>query len=113
MMPRPTDEQRMAVDLALTGGDLKIKAFAGAGKTSTLQMLAERFGQRRGIYLAFNRDIAAAAARKFPAHVPARTMHAEAWAAADTALRLRGRLEGEPPYALAARFGIGSYSCDR
>ncbi len=108
MMLRPTDEQRLAVELALAGGDLKIKAFAGAGKTSTLQMLAERFGQRRGIYLAFNRDIAAAAARKFPAHVPARTIHAEAWAAADAALRQRGRLEGEPPHALAARLGIGS-----
>lgn len=104
---KPTDEQQFAVESALKGGDLKIKAYAGAGKTSTLQLLAESFGRRRGIYLAFNRDIAAAAARKFPKHVPARTMHAQAWAAADAALKRRGGLDAEPPHSLAARFGIG------
>ncbi|CAM2157952.1 hypothetical protein PT2222_480010 [Paraburkholderia tropica] len=66
-----TPEQLAAIEAALQGGNLKIKAGAGAGKTSTLQLLAGGFGPRRGIYLAFNRDIAAAAARKFPAHVPA------------------------------------------
>ncbi|WP_321867733.1 AAA family ATPase [Paraburkholderia tropica] len=103
-----TTEQLAAVEAALQGGNLKIKAGAGAGKTSTVQLLADGFGQRRGIYLAFNRDIAAAAARKFPAHVPARTMHAHAWAAADGALRRRGSLDAEPPHLLASRFGIGA-----
>lgn len=64
----PTPEQEIAVAAALRGGDLKIKAYAGAGKTSTLKLVADRFAGRRGMYLAFNRDIAAAAARKFPAH---------------------------------------------
>ncbi|MCG5077105.1 hypothetical protein [Paraburkholderia tagetis] len=50
-----------AVELARRGGDLEIKAFAGAGKTSTLQLVAESFGQRRGSYFAFNGGIAAAA----------------------------------------------------
>ncbi|RQM43887.1 ATP-dependent helicase [Paraburkholderia bannensis] len=103
-----TPEQLAVVEAALQGGNLKIKAGAGAGKTSTLQLLADGFGQRRGIYLAFNRDIAAAAARKFPAHVPARTMHAHAWAAADGALRRRSSLDAEPPHLLASRFGIGA-----
>ncbi|WP_321867313.1 effector protein Tle3 domain-containing protein [Paraburkholderia tropica] len=104
----PTPEQEQVVELARRGGDLKIKAYAGAGKTSTLNLVADRFGARRGIYLAFNRDIAAAAARKFPPHVPARTMHAHAWAAADSALKRRSSLEVEPPHILAARFGIGA-----
>ncbi|OBR53959.1 UvrD-helicase domain-containing protein [Paraburkholderia tropica] len=104
----PTPEQEQVVELARSGGDLKIKAYAGAGKTSTLNLVADRFGARRGIYLAFNRDIAAAAALKFPPHVPARTMHAQAWAAADSALKRRSSLEAEPPHILAARFGIGS-----
>ncbi|MEK6383103.1 MAG: UvrD-helicase domain-containing protein [Paraburkholderia tropica] len=104
----PTDEQCAAVEAALLGGNLKIKAFAGAGKTSTLQLLASAFGQRRGFYLAFNRDIAAAAARKFPMHVPARTIHAQAWCAADSTLRRRGSLDAEPPHVLATRLGIGA-----
>ncbi|WP_322046328.1 UvrD-helicase domain-containing protein [Paraburkholderia sp. J67] len=103
----PTEEQLAAVSAAHQGGDLKIKAFAGAGKTSTLQLIANRFGQRRGIYLAFNRDIAAAAARKFPSHIVSRTMHAQAWSAASAALKQRGSLQAEAPHALAARFGFG------
>lgn len=104
---QPTEEQCAAVEAAQGGGCLKIKAFAGAGKTSTLQLLAERFGARRGVYLAFNRDIATAAGRRFPAHVPARTMHSQAWAAASSVLRRRAGLDVEPPHVLAARFGIG------
>ncbi|KAF1026294.1 MAG: ATP-dependent DNA helicase Rep [Burkholderia plantarii] len=104
---QPTEEQCIAVAAAQQGADLKIKAFAGAGKTSTLQLIAQGFGSRRGIYLAFNRDIAASAARKLPPHVTSRTMHAQAWASADAALKRRAALAPEPPHALAARFGIG------
>jgi hypothetical protein len=103
----PTEEQRAAVDAARQGRDLKIKAFAGAGKTSTLQLIADAFGQKRGAYLAFNRDIAAAAARRFPAHVVSRTMHAQAWAAANSALKQRAALVPEPPHQLVRRYGIG------
>lgn len=103
----PTPEQEIAVAAAQRGGDLKIKAYAGAGKTSTLKLVADRFAGRRGMYLAFNRDIAAAAARKFPAHVLSRTMHAHAWAASSPALKRRCALEAEPPHMLASRFGIG------
>ncbi|MEK6295354.1 MAG: UvrD-helicase domain-containing protein [Paraburkholderia tropica] len=95
----PTPEQEIAVAAAQRGGDLKIKAYAGAGKTSTLKLVADRFAGRRGMYLAFNRDIAA--------HVLSRTMHAHAWAAASPALKRRGALEAEPPHMLASRFGIG------
>jgi superfamily II DNA/RNA helicase len=36
MVFKPTEEEHLAVELALKGGDMKIKAFAGTGKTSTL-----------------------------------------------------------------------------
>ncbi|MBB3259007.1 hypothetical protein F4827_003881 [Paraburkholderia bannensis] len=104
----PTAEQVIAVDAAHRGGNLKIKAYAGAGKTSTLGLVAQRLEGRRGLYLAFNRAIADAAARRFPAHVASRTMHAHAWSAVDAQLRSRGNLEPEPPHRLAARFGIGA-----
>jgi ABC-type transport system involved in cytochrome c biogenesis ATPase subunit len=46
------------VAAVLGGGNLKIKAFAGAGKTSTLRLIAGHLAGKRGSYLAFNREIA-------------------------------------------------------
>jgi hypothetical protein len=104
---KPTEEQRAVLEAAVRGDDLKIKAYAGAGKTSTLQLLAQRFGKRPGTYLAFNREIAASASRRFPPHVNARTMHSLAWASVNQTLKNRVSLEPEPPHELAARFGLG------
>lgn len=71
----PTEEQLAAIDKFRTGRSLRITAFAGAGKTSTLQYLACD-NPRRGLYLAFNRAIAAEAKAKFPSHIDCRTTHA-------------------------------------
>ena len=62
----PTEEQVAVVDAVEAGGALKVKAYAGAGKTSTLKLAAQALGRSRGLYMAFNKDIAAEAARKFP-----------------------------------------------
>src|SRR5260370_41740086 len=37
---KPTTEQHAVVGAVLGGGDLKIKAYAGAGKTSTLRLIS-------------------------------------------------------------------------
>ena len=60
---------------------LKIIAFAGAGKTSTMTMIADDLCSRglTGMYLAFNRDIADEAKRKMPAGVDSRTFHSLAY----------------------------------
>lgn len=50
---KPTAEQHAVVDAVLRGVDLKVKAYAGAGKTSTLLLVADRFAGKRGSYLAF------------------------------------------------------------
>lgn len=63
-----TAEQDHAVDLAETGGSLKIEAYAGAGKTSTLVAVGDALEGKRGLYIAFNKTIADEAARKFPSH---------------------------------------------
>jgi ABC-type uncharacterized transport system ATPase subunit len=55
---KPTAEQHAIVDAVLGGGDLKIKAYAGAGKTSTLRLIADHLAGKRGSYLAFNKEIA-------------------------------------------------------
>lgn len=74
---KPTDEQAAAVQAFMTGGTLKISAFAGAGKTSTLQLMANE-RQGRGLYLAFNKKIAEEAREKFPRDVDCRTTHSVA-----------------------------------
>jgi hypothetical protein len=110
-MPRPlkaTAEQEAVIDAVVRGGDLKIKAYAGAGKTSTLGLVANQLAGRRGSYLAFNREIAEHARRRFPQHVSARTMHSVACASVSPALRARLGLPPEPPHELAARYGLGA-----
>jgi UvrD-like helicase C-terminal domain/UvrD/REP helicase N-terminal domain len=109
-MPRsfvPTAEQEAIVDAVLRGGNLKIKAYAGAGKTSTLRLVASRLAGKRGSYLAFNREIAEHARRGFPSNVAARTMHSVAAASVASALRARLGLPAEPPHELAARYSLG------
>ncbi|MBD3727543.1 MAG: DNA helicase, partial [Moraxella osloensis] len=49
---RPTGEQQQAVDMALTRQSFKVVAYAGAGKTTTLNLIGNQL-RGRGIYLAF------------------------------------------------------------
>lgn len=74
----PTTEQTKALDLFGTGSDLVIQARAGAGKTSTLKLLAESTSGR-GQYLAFNKSIVTEAGQKMPRNVTASTIHSLAF----------------------------------
>ena len=105
---RPTPEQQAIVDAVASGGNLKIKAYAGAGKTSTLRLVANRLSHQRGIYLAFNREIAEHARRGFPPNVRAGTVHSLAYRSVSSALGARVNHPTEPPHELAARYGLGS-----
>jgi hypothetical protein len=78
--PKPTDEQQEAVDQFGKGGSLKINAYAGTGKTSTLEMLAHST-PRRGQYIAFNKAIVRDAKEKFPSSVNCSTIHGLAFKA--------------------------------
>ncbi|MBZ5507868.1 MAG: UvrD-helicase domain-containing protein [Acidobacteriia bacterium] len=73
-MLTPTQEQQQAIDLFAGRGSLRIDAYAGAGKTSTLLLLAQSTA-RRGYYLAFNRAAKDAAVLKFPPKVQCKTTH--------------------------------------
>ena len=75
-----TAEQKQCVEMALQGKDLKIKAFAGSGKTSTLVAIAKEL-QGRGLYLAYNKAIQADAVKKFPVTVDCKTAHSIAYRA--------------------------------
>src|SRR5260370_13276143 len=100
-------EQHAVLDAVLGGGDMKIKAYAGAGKTSTLRLIADHRAGNRGSYLAFNKEIAEHARRGFPRNVSARTVHSLAYASVAPALTARLNVPGEPPHELAARYGLG------
>ena len=71
---KPTSEQQNAITSFLSGGSLKINAYAGTGKTSTLELLAHST-QSKGQYLAFNKDIVRDAKEKFPDTVSCSTTH--------------------------------------
>src|ERR1700722_9402432 len=77
-----TEEQhticQAARDLGV-GASLKIQAFAGTGKTTTLAAIAESLPQRKFLYLVFNRTAADEAKLKMPSNVMVRTAHALAF----------------------------------
>ncbi len=75
-----TVEQDHAVDLMLSGDDVKIEAYAGSGKTSTLAAGASVL-TGKGLYIAFNAAIAEQAKLSFPSSVECRTAHSLAYAA--------------------------------
>jgi hypothetical protein len=84
-----TDEQKQCVEVALQGKDVKIKAFAGSGKTSTLVAISREL-PGKGLYLAYNKAIQIDAARKFPSHVDCKTAHSIAYRA--TAYQIKDRV---------------------
>jgi len=87
---KPTNEQLRAVSLAEAGSDTAISALAGAGKTSTLRLIAEALGTKRGAYVAFNRKIVDDGRASFPRNVTCSTAHSLAMKA--VGYKFSGRL---------------------
>ncbi|XP_060543035.1 F-box DNA helicase 1 [Pantherophis guttatus] len=78
---QPTSEQQQILNHALAPGEVvKIVAFAGTGKTSTLIQYATRWSELNFLYLAFNKTIAQQASQVFPANVTCKTIHSLAFA---------------------------------
>ena len=74
-----TVEQEACIQGAILGDGLKIKAFAGSGKTSTLAEIARNLKPKRGLYLAYNKSIQLEAKDKFPDNVDCKTSHSLAY----------------------------------
>ena len=74
-----TLEQEQIVLEASKGSNLAISAFAGAAKTTTCTLIADKL-QRKSLYIAFNKSIAEEAKTKFPSWVECRTLHSLAYA---------------------------------
>lgn len=87
---RPTAEQAAIVEMCASGQNLVIEAGAGTGKTEALRMAALTLPRgRRGLYVAFNKAIAAEAMTKFPNSVTCKTAHSLAFQAVGRAYRDR------------------------
>jgi hypothetical protein len=107
MSHKPTAEQQAIIDAYRPGTDnLVIEAGAGAGKTSTLKMLAASTPGRRGVYLAYNRAIATDAARDFPRDVLCKTAHGFAFAAVGKQYAHRLNAARLPANRVAVALGI-------
>lgn len=74
-----TIEQLQCIKSFQGASQLKISAFAGAGKTTTLLGIANSVPNQKGLYLAFNKEIADEAVKKFPKNVECRTTHSLAY----------------------------------
>lgn len=78
-LPPDTDEQARIT--RFKGSRLVVKAFAGTGKTTTLEKFALRNSDTRILYLAFQRSVADEAKARFPKNVTCKTSHQLAYAA--------------------------------
>jgi hypothetical protein len=72
---RPNEEQAAIIEAAGKMQPLAVVAGAGTGKTSTLELLARSYPDRRMAYLAFNRKAADDAQARMPRNVSCKTSH--------------------------------------
>lgn len=75
MALEPTIEQAAILAEARAKESLLINALAGAAKTSTLVMLAERLPKEPTLCLAFNKRIAEEMAKRMPGHIQCATLN--------------------------------------
>lgn len=54
---------------------IKVTAYAGSGKTFVLENFAKKNIKKRGLYIAFNKDLKMEAEKRFPESVKCMTMH--------------------------------------
>lgn len=88
---KPTDEQAAVIEAAKTSARVAVEAYAGCGKTTTLELLARSLGDKQIVYTAFNKAIVESSRRKMPDNVSCRTTHSLAYHTHARRNRLNGR----------------------
>lgn len=92
---KPTEEQALAVDMAVSGGSLKIEAKAGTGKTKVLRDISEALpGQ--GLFLSHGKKVAEEGKAKLSAKTECSTFNSLAFRmmGSDYHGKIGGRLTG-------------------
>lgn len=105
IQPTPTEEQQQALHMAMARQSFKIVAYAGAGKTTTLNLIGNQL-RGRGLYLAFNKAIASEAQQKFARHIDCRTFHSLAFRHTSRDITAKLRLPRFSPTRLAHDLGL-------
>ncbi|AOA59362.1 DNA helicase [Acinetobacter larvae] len=103
---KPTAEQSLAITQAAKGESFKVIAYAGTGKTTTLEMISNALSQRRGMYLAFNKAIANEAQAKFHQNVNCRTFHSLAFRSVPRGVTDKLRLPRLSPSFMANEYRL-------
>ena len=76
-----TKQQKDILDSVKKHKTIKINAFAGTGKTTTLKLIANEYKEKKILYLAFNTAIKNEASNIFPNNTNIKTTHGLAYAA--------------------------------
>ncbi|XP_039245315.1 F-box DNA helicase 1 isoform X2 [Pipra filicauda] len=90
--PLTHEQQRILNHRIEPGQIVKIMAFAGTGKTSTLAKYAEKFPELSFLYVAFNKAVVEKGKRAFPRNVTCKTFHSLAFGSVGKHYKERGRL---------------------
>ena len=78
MQITPTQEQQDILNAFKEHKVMKVNSVAGAGKSSTLRLLAQEHTQP-SLYVCFNKQNAVEASKSFPSHTDCRTVHSLAY----------------------------------
>lgn len=80
LLPNPSNEQALIIEAAKTGKNIKVQAFAGTGKTTTIKLLVQAI-PKPSAYIAFNKDIVDDVKEQLPSYVSSYTAHSLAYRA--------------------------------
>ncbi|XP_038011678.1 F-box DNA helicase 1 isoform X2 [Motacilla alba alba] len=86
------EQQRILSHKIEPGQTVKIMAFAGTGKTSTLVKYAEKFSELKFLYLVFNKAVAEKGKKVFPRNVTCKTFHSLAFGSIGRLYKEKGKL---------------------
>ncbi|XP_039566021.1 F-box DNA helicase 1 isoform X2 [Passer montanus] len=86
------EQQRILSHKIEPGQTVKIMAFAGTGKTSTLVKYAEKFSELKFLYLTFNKAVAEKGKKVFPRNVTCKTFHSLAFGSIGRHYKEKGKL---------------------
>ncbi|MCE9587905.1 MAG: UvrD-helicase domain-containing protein [Verrucomicrobia bacterium] len=102
---KPTDEQEAVISSDLSPETLLIiNAYAGTGKTASLELLAAASPKKTFVYLCFNKETAIKARRRFPKNTECRTIHSFAFRA--TGYRYKQKIGNLRPLVVMKLLGL-------
>jgi hypothetical protein len=98
---KPTQEQAYSTEMGVKGNDLIINAYAGTGKSTNLEMIANALPHLKILYVTFGKENIVAARKSFPDNVYCATAHSLAYQYIDARLNLYKRKLVKPSISVS------------